>query len=58
LKLEIDRDGKRYYIEFLDGEAKAPLKLSGKSKQSGTQITFLPSKEIFSSIKFSPSIFD
>jgi DNA gyrase subunit B len=56
LKLEINRDGKRYYIEFLDGEAKAPLKLSGKSKQSGTQITFLPSKEIFSSIKFSPSI--
>jgi len=56
LQLEINRDNKKYYIEFKDGEAKAPLKVSGKSKHSGTQITFLPSKEIFSSIKFSPSI--
>ena len=56
LKLEIDRDGKKYFIEFKDGDAKAPLKVIGKSKDSGTQITFLPSKEIFSSIKFTPSI--
>jgi DNA gyrase subunit B len=28
----------------------------GKSKETGTQITFLPSKEIFSSIKFNPNI--
>ena len=56
LKLEIDRDGKKYYIEFKDGDAKAPLKVIGKSKDSGTQITFLPSKEIFSSIKFVPNI--
>ncbi len=56
LKLEIDRDGKKHYIEFKNGEAKAPLKIVGKSKQSGTKITFLPSKEIFSSIKFSPNI--
>ena len=56
LKLEIDRDGKKYFIEFKDGDAKAPLKAIGKSKESGTQITFLPSKDIFSSIKFSPNI--
>ncbi len=56
LKLEINRDGKKYFIEFKNGEAKAPLKLVGKSKSSGTQITFLPSKNIFSSIKFSGSI--
>ena len=56
LKLEIDRDGKKYYIEFQNGDAKAPLKVIGKSKSNGTQITFLPSKEIFSSIKFSSSI--
>ena len=55
LKLEINRDGKKYYIEFKNGEAKAPLKVIGKSKITGTQITFLPSKEIFSSIKFSAS---
>jgi DNA gyrase subunit B len=56
LKLEIDRDGKRYFIEFKDGTSKAPLKVVGKSKETGTQITFLPSKEIFSSIKFTPNI--
>ncbi len=56
LELEIYRDGKKYFIEFDNGEAKAPLKVVGKSKETGTQITFLPSKEIFSSIKFSGSI--
>jgi DNA gyrase subunit B len=56
LKLEIDRDGKRYFIEFKDGVSKAPLKVTGKTKETGTQITFLPSKEIFSSIKFTPNI--
>ncbi|WP_075504416.1 DNA gyrase subunit B [Candidatus Pelagibacter communis] len=56
LQLEIFRDGKKHYIEFQNGEAKAPLKVTGKAKQTGTQITFLPSKEIFSSIKFSANI--
>ncbi len=56
LKLEINRDGKKYFIEFKDGDAKSPLKIVGKSKETGTQITFLPSKEVFSSIKFSPNI--
>ena len=56
LELSIERDGKKNFIEFRDGEAKAPLKTIGKSKGSGTKITFLPSKEIFSSIKFSFSI--
>ena len=56
LELEINREGKKYFVEFKNGEAKAPLKVVGKSRQSGTQITFLPSKEIFSSIKFSGNI--
>ncbi len=56
LKLEIYRDGKKYFIEFENGEAKSPLKANGKSKETGTQITFKPSKEIFSSIKFSEKI--
>jgi DNA gyrase subunit B len=56
LKLEINRDGKKYFIEFKDGNVKSPLKAVGKSKETGTQITFLPSKKIFSSIKFSPNI--
>ncbi len=56
LQLEISRENKKYYIEFKNGEAKAPLKMIGKSKQTGTQITFLPSKDIFSSIKFNSNI--
>jgi DNA gyrase subunit B len=56
LQLEINRDSKKYFIEFENGDATAPLKVIGKSKQSGTKITFLPSTEIFSTIKFSANI--
>ncbi len=56
LLLEINRDSKKYFIEFNNGEAKSPLKVVGKSKQSGTKITFLPSTEIFSTVKFSANI--
>ncbi len=59
LKLSINRDGKKYFIEFKDGKAKSPLKHVGKSKdKDGTEINFLPSNEIFSSIKFSFSILE
>ena len=56
LELEINRDGKKYFVEFVDGEPKKPLKQVGKSKETGTKITFLPSSKIFSSIKFSENI--
>ncbi len=56
LQLEINRDEKKYFIEFQNGEAKSSLKVIGKSKHTGTQITFLPSKEVFSSIKFNANI--
>jgi len=56
LQLEINRDGKKYYIEFKNGVARSPLKVLGKSKHTGTKITFFPSKQIFSSIKFSVNI--
>ena len=59
LKLSINREGKKYFIEFKDGKAKSPLKNVGKSKdKDGTEINFLPSNEIFSSIKFSFSILE
>ena len=56
LKLEIQRDGKKYFLEFKNGEPKNSLKVIGKSKNNGTKITFLPSKDIFSSTKFSGNI--
>jgi len=58
LKLNINRDGKKYIIEFKNGDAKFPLKQIGKSKENGTEINFLPSKNIFSSTKFSFSILE
>ena len=53
LELIIDRDGKKYFIEFKNGHSIKPLRVIGKSKKTGTIIKFLPSKEIFSSVKFS-----
>ena len=53
LELIIEREGKKYFLEFNNGEAKAPLKAIGNSKNNGTHIKFLPSKNIFSSTKFS-----
>ncbi len=58
LKLTINRDNKKFYIEFKDGDTKTSLKQVGKSKTSGTEINFVPSKDIFSSIKFSFSILE
>ena len=56
LQLEINRDGKKYFIEFEDGKTRKPLKVIGKSKNTGTQVTFLPSKEVFSSTQFNGNI--
>ena len=58
LDLKIYRDGNEYEIEFKDGNSVKPLKKLGKTKKNGTKITFLPSKEIFSSIRFSTSIIE
>ena len=56
LILTINRDGKKFLVEFKNGITKSPLKLIGKSKNTGTEITFFPSKEVFSSIKFNFNI--
>ncbi len=58
LELYIERDGKKYFIEFQNGEAKQPLKVISKSKNTGTKINFLPSKEIFSSTNYNFTIIE
>ena len=58
LSLNIYRDGYEYEIKFEDGNPLKPLKKIGKTKKKGTKINFLPSKQIFSSIKFSSSILE
>ena len=58
LKLFISRDGKKYFIEFKNGTAIKPLAEIGKSSETGTLITFSPSKEIFTSTEFQVSILE
>ncbi len=58
LELNIYRDGKEYLVSFHNGNTSKKLKQIGKTKKKGTKINFLPSKEVFSSIKFSASILE
>ena len=58
LSLEINRDGKIYYMDFIHGVVNNKLKKKGESKKynnvfyTGTKITFLPSKKTFNNINF------
>ena len=56
LTLSIFREKKEYFIEFKNGKALSPLKAKRKANKTGTLINFLPSKEVFSDIKFSSAI--
>jgi DNA gyrase subunit B len=47
LQLEISRDGKKHFIEFKNGEAKAPLKITGKAKDTGTSDNIFTIKRNF-----------
>ncbi len=58
LELTIYRDGKEHSISFKNGNTEKSLKQIGKTKKKGTKINFLPSKEVFSSIKFSSAILE
>ena len=58
LELNIFRDGNEYSIIFKDGNTIKPLKKIGKTKKKGTRINFLPSKNVFSSTKFSTTILE
>ncbi len=62
LKVEVDRDGRKYYMEFssreIDGKLKSgvplgPLKDIGTTNKQGTTVTFLPDKRMFGDITFS-----
>ncbi len=58
LLLEINRDGKIYYMDFIHGAVNNQLKKKGESSKNnniyytGTKITFLPSKKTFNNINF------
>jgi DNA gyrase subunit B len=52
LRLSIRRDGKHYQMEFRMGETVAPLKVVGRTERRGTEVHFLPAREIFGEIDF------
>jgi DNA gyrase subunit B len=52
LVLEIERQGSMYRQEYSDGFPKTELEIVGKSDKTGTKVTFIPSKEIFSHTTF------
>ena len=52
LRLSIRRDGKLHQMEFRLGETVAPLKVTGRSERRGTEVHFLPSKDIFGRIEY------
>ena len=49
---EVYRDGKIYRIEFERGKVKSEMKVTGKTKQCGTKVTFKPDRQIFKKIEF------
>ena len=51
--LEIRREGKVYHQIYERGEVKSKLEVTGKTKNTGTQVRFKPDSEIFESISFS-----
>ena len=46
-EVEISRDGKLYHMEFAQGKTTSKLSVTGKSKKTGTKITFKPDAIIF-----------
>ncbi len=52
LELTICRDGYEFKQEYRDGEPEAPLQQTEPSDQTGTEIRFLPSKQVFSNVEF------
>ena len=65
LELEINRNGKIYLMEFNNGDVSKKIKELGSSSKdrknnfiTGTKITFLPSKKVFSNIDFSLNVIE
>ncbi|MEM8772597.1 MAG: DNA topoisomerase (ATP-hydrolyzing) subunit B [Pseudomonadota bacterium] len=52
LELKIRRNGKEHSMRFQMGEPDADLKIIGDAVETGTEVTFLPSDQIFTGTEF------
>ena len=62
LKVTVNKDGAKYYMEFASkekakgkiasGSPVKPLEMVGKTKLSGTEVTFLPDDRVFGDVQF------
>ena len=52
MHVEVFKDKKKYSMKFSRGKVTSPLKVEGKTDQSGTKITFFPDDEIFDVIEY------
>ena len=52
LDLHINKDGKKYDLEFSRGKVIAPIKENGLTEERGTTVQFWPDHEIFSILEF------
>ena len=52
LRLTIWRDGKAHQMEFADGAATGPLRVTGTSEKRGTEVHFLASRGIFGVVDY------
>lgn len=56
LEVEVKRDGKVYHQRYEKGVPKSPVKVIGRTKTTGTKVTFKPDVEIFETIEFDENI--
>ncbi|MDD5454949.1 MAG: DNA topoisomerase (ATP-hydrolyzing) subunit B [Candidatus Ratteibacteria bacterium] len=56
MEVEVMRDGKIYSMKFARGKATTPLQIVGKSKTTGTKVSFMPDDEIFTTTEFNDDI--
>ncbi len=52
LRLTIWRDGKVHQMEFADGVATGPLRVTGTSEKRGTEVHFLASRSVFGVVDY------
>ena len=52
LEVEVRRDGKAYHQRYEQGKPASKLEVAGKTRKTGTKVTFRPDTEIFSTTEF------